>query len=340
MLGVAGVRPAAAVTHLERGMTAPIVQMNDLSGAALDTSALKGRAFVLVFGEVYHEKTLSACEDVQALLAGEKLAGEAITPLLVIAQTAPPAALQARVAEADITWRVLHDVNRRAFGTYRVAVMPSVVVVDGEGRVVHALAGYIGRFKDIVSDALLVSVGKLSTEEFDASLHPGPGTKLTEEEVRASRVTSLARQLARRGLPDLAEEKYIEAIEMAPGYVPARLGLGLLRLDRGRLAEAELEFSAVLAAEPKSIDAKLGLAFVQTMRGGDELDVAEALVREVLAIGPNEPRPHYLMGLIHEHRDGWQEAAASYRTAAELLMSQRGSWASSPKGDGRDERGE
>jgi len=137
----------------------------------------------------------------------------------------------------------------------------------------------------------------------------------------------------RRGMLDLASEEFTKALELAPGYVPARLGTGALLLRQGRLADAEIHFRAVLKANPESVEAALGLAQVQVLRGGSEIDAAEELMQGVVARNPDEPRAFYLLGTIHEMRDEHQEAAESFRTAAELLMS-RESWDVVPGGTG------
>jgi tetratricopeptide (TPR) repeat protein len=326
--------PAAAVIHLKRGMPAPVITLPDLAGETVRTDELTERTLVLIFGELYHAKTLAACADIRTVIESDKLAGRPVTPLLIVAQDAPTAALAARAADAGFEMRILHDAARRNFGEYRVAVIPSVVVVDRDGRVVHAQAGYLERFKDIATDAVMLSEGLLSAEEFEASLHPADVSRMSQEQTRAGRLTNLARQLVRRGLPEVAEEKYFEALEIMPSYLPARLGLGFLRLRRGHLAEAELEFRTVLAIEPKSLDGRLGLAYVQVLRAGDELAEAETTVRGILASNPGEARAHYLMGLVHERRDELDKAAASFRRAAEALMSQRGTWVVRKGGSG------
>jgi Tfp pilus assembly protein PilF len=138
--------------------------------------------------------------------------------------------------------------------------------------------------------------------------------------VRAERVSQLARQLARRGLDDMAAEKFREALALDPHHVPAHLELGMLMLKQQRLPDAEQQFRAVLADQPLSMRASLGLAFVQTQRGGVELDQAEQTVRELLARNPAQPRAHYLMGLINEQRGKSQDAAANFKRAAQLLL--------------------
>lgn len=317
--------PAAGVTHLKRGMTAPPIELSDLEGVEIGAETLAGHTVVLLFGELYNEKTRAASAQIQAALESEELAGRGIVPLLIVAQSAPRAELRESAAEAGVRWRVAHDADRRVFGVYRVAVLPSLVVVDRDGRVVHAVAGYIDRFGDQAIDAVRVSEGLLSAEDFERSLHPAPAG-MTETQTRAARLTSLARQLVRRGMSEVAEEKFAEALALEPAYAPARLGLGALHVRRGRLAEAELEYRAILAAEPSSLDARLGLASVQALRGGDEIEAAETALRSILASNPGEPRAQYLMGIVHRERGELEEAAASFQAAAELLMHRCGSW--------------
>ena len=322
--------PGQAVTHLRRGMKAPPVVVNDLDGNEVTLAGMGGRTVVLIFGELYHTKTVEACRLVQTVLTDKRLAGQKVTVVLIVARNQPPAQLKSEAAGKPVPSTILHDVERKAFGAYRVAVMPSVVVVDGKGAVVHAVAGLTGRFSDIVTDCLLFATGRLGADQFEQALHPDSAADRNPEQVRAERITQLARQLVRRGLDDLAAEKYAEALALSPEHTPARLELGMLLLKRRALADAERQFRAVLSRQPQTVEASLGLAYVQTQRGGDELPEAERIARELLVRSPTEPRAHYLLGLICQKRDLSDQAAASFRKAAELLMERAGSWHAAP----------
>jgi Tfp pilus assembly protein PilF len=129
----------------------------------------------------------------------------------------------------------------------------------------------------------------------------------------------------------MAEAKYVEALELAPGLSSARLGLGDLLLRQRRLDEAERRFREVLAAEPESPAATLGVAFVLAHRGGIELEQAEQIARELIEHHRAWARAHFLMGLIHQKRGDAAAAAESYRTAAQLLLNRIG-----PEGPGED----
>ncbi len=312
------VSPALAVIHLTRGADAPAFTLKDLGGVDVSLEKLRGQIVVVVFGEVYHDKTRQACTQLDTVLHDARFEGQQIVPLLLTAGEVKPDELRMNPGER-LPATILRDPSRQAFGDYQVAVMPSVVVVDREGHVVHAMAGLTNRFPDLMTDSLLFSLGKLSAERFEDALNPQPTTTASAD-MRAERITQLGRQLARRGMNDLAGEKFREALGLDPHHGLAHLELGLLLLKQRRLAEAEAEFRAVLAEQPNSMQGALGLAFVQTLRGGAELDQAERTVRDLLAKNPMQPRAHFLMGMISELRGKPEEAAVSFKKSAQLLL--------------------
>jgi hypothetical protein len=308
-----------AATDLKRGSEAPQFALNDRAGAEVSSAKLRGRVAILIFGELYHEKTREAYAAIDAVVQDQRLAGQPVTPVVIVAH-------QERADDLNRWPRnrgpqtIVRDTDRQAFEAFHVAAMPSVIVVDREGRVVYAVAGLAPRFADLLMDSVLYACGKLTEEELERSLNPVQPANTGTARVRAERLTQLARQLARRGAADLAAEKYREALEMDPEHVSARMGLGTLLLNQRRLAPAEGQFRAVLAVDSESAQALLGLSYVQTLRGGAELEPAEKTVRAVLARSPANARAHYLLGLIQEGRNQPAEAAASFKRASELLL--------------------
>lgn len=312
--------PAAAVTQLKRQAEAPAIVLKDLGGTEVSTAKLRQSTLVLIFGEAYHDKTRQACTLVDTALRDPRLQGQRIVPLLIVTQT--PTAENLRLGAGEkLPATILLDPARQAFGTYEVAVMPSIVVVDGEGRVAHAMAGLSGRFGDIVTDSLLYATGKLSLEHLELTLNPQPTTTpASENQVRAERIAMLARQLGRRGLDQMAIEKYREALALASDQPAAHVELGMLLLKGKQLAEAEAQFREVLSKQAGDAQAAMGLATVQITRGGAELTEAERTVRDVLARNPSNPRAHYLLGLIGEQRGKLEDAAASFKKSAQLQL--------------------
>jgi tetratricopeptide (TPR) repeat protein len=315
---------AHATTDLKRGDPVPVVQMQSIDGHRIDTSATGGKVLLLFFGEAGQDKTQQACREVATALEAKRLAGKPIDWVLILSKSSRVVDLDAATIAVEPPPIIVHDTTRAAFGAFKTLVVPTVVVVDPDGRVVHAMASYTNRFGDIVFDALSVAVGSLSVEEFEETLHPMTAGSVDIRRRRAERLVHFADRLSRRGLDEMAEAKYAEALELAPGLPSARLGLGDLLLRRQRLDEAEHQFRDVLAADPESPAATLGLAFVLAGRGGPELDRAEEIARELLEDDRSWARAHFLMGLIHQKRGDPTAAAESFKTAAELLLSRIG----------------
>jgi len=313
-------RPLSAATASPpRGSVAPAINLPDLSGQIVSTAKLAPRSLVLIFGDLNHDGAKRACADVLDVLAEPRLAGVAAVPILIVAQDLPAAQLKEQAAQGRFPAIILNDPRRDAFGAYRVLVIPTVVIVDGQGKVVHSLPAFLQNSREVLAQALLMAAGKETAEQFERAIEPN-AAEVPHEQVRADRLVHLAVELTRHGLYDMAEGRYKEATELAPGHVGATLGLGDLMLRQNRLDDAEALFRSVLAAHADSADAALGLASVQTRRGGDDLAKAEASLKAILAKEPGQPRARYLMGQILERRGDCPGALAEYRKAAELLM--------------------
>jgi Tfp pilus assembly protein PilF len=320
LAAVVAVGQASGVTDLKRGDPAPPIAVTAIDGSRVETARMREDVLLLLFGEAGQERTHVACRQIIAVLDSPRLADQPIRWILILSKSSQIDDLLREMTDVRRPPIIVHDVGRAAFGAYQAVVQPTFVIVDRQGHVVHAMAGLTDRFGDVLFDGLSVALGKLSVERFEQTLHPSGDVSLDERQLRAERLTHFAHRLSLRGLSDLAEAKYRESLRLAPDSVPARLGLGNLLLEQGQADEAEALFREVLGSRPLLPEASLGLASVHVLRGGSELDDAEVLVCEVLERDPSRARAHFLMGLIHELRSEKEKAAASFKTAAELLL--------------------
>lgn len=320
ILGTLATSAIGGVANPPDGAPAPRIILDDINGKTVDSETLKGRAGVIVFGELNHEGTKKACGELQTVLADPRLAHGQAIPMLIIAQDAAPEVLREEASKGRYPALILHDPARDVFGEYEILVIPSVVVVDREGIVVHAMPGFSPRFKDLLSSSLLRATGQISQEQLDQVLHPETAPPIDPDVARANRLSSLGDELVRHGLIELAEDRYKEALEVAPGNERAMLGLGRLLIDQGRIEEAEAMYRSLRTKHPESTAAQLGLAEVGIRTGGESMDEAASTLRILLERNPNQPRALYLLGLVHEKREEWAEAASKYRAAAEMLL--------------------
>lgn len=319
VLGCASAPAPAALPP--KGSEAPAVRLPDLDGTMVSTADLAPRALVLLFGELGHEGVKQAAAEVLDVLADPRIDRDSVVPLMILAQDAEPAALKDEAARGRYPALILLDRKREAFGPYRILVVPSVVVIDQRGRVVHAMPGFLPRFKELLSLAVRVAAGKEPAEKLDQALDPKSGAPAGPNAVRAARLVHLGTELARHGLLDLAAARYGDALALQPDSNEAKLGLGSLMLRLGRAEEAEALFRSVLAGEPGSTAALLGSAEARLAKGPDGASEAEPIVRGVIEKAPGDARAHYLMGRIREAKGAAAEAAADYRRAAEILLS-------------------
>jgi putative PEP-CTERM system TPR-repeat lipoprotein len=104
--------------------------------------------------------------------------------------------------------------------------------------------------------------------------------------------------LAKRDLPG-ARASFTRALAINPGYFPAAASLANLDVLDKKPEDARKRFDAVLAADPKNMQAMLALAELRARNGGGTDEVA-ALIDKAVAANPTEPMPrlalisHYL----------------------------------------------
>lgn len=312
------VGPAAAMP--EPGEVAPGFTLTSLDGQRFSLAQFEGRAVVVFFGELGQERTNQTAATIERAIEDRRMVeDEAVVIMIVAHKPEPDDADEAR--PEHLPDLILHDPERQAFGAYRIVVVPSVIVVGTDGRVVYAAPGFVPRFRRLLGEALLVATGLETPEAFEETVHP-PADDRTPSEVRVDRLVRLGEQLRERGLYDMAEGRFREAIGAAPDLPGPHLALGRLLLERGRLDEAEAEFRAALASSPDSVEASLGVAETLLRRGPDEQADAERILRDALAANPDNARAHYLIGTLHQRRDEHEEAALAFRRAAELLLEQ------------------
>lgn len=313
--------PAGALPP--RGAEAPEISAAGVDGQPVSTRRFADQPLVLIFGELDHEPTLQACAEVRDVLGEDRLRrppGEAVVPILVVARQGAPAALGEQAAASRVPAIVLHDAGRKAFGDYRVLVIPSVVVVSGDRKVIYAAPGFLPRLRGLLREALLVATGQQTPEQLDRALAAGDEGASGHESSRADRLIHLGEQLARHGMDDMAEARYREALALRRDSVPGRVALGRLLLRQEKIDAAEEQFREALEVDASSVDAALGLVRAHLARDSADLEAAEGSVRAVLDRAPGSAEARYLLGLVLEEQGKVAEAAAAYRAALEQLI--------------------
>ncbi len=118
-----------------------------------------------------------------------------------------------------------------------------------------------------------------------------------------------------------AREGHVGSAALAcSGFAAAENLAGNYALLHGALEEAEKRYQAALADAPGFLSPKSNLALLRFQQGRDE--EAFALIRQVLAAQPDDPKAHFTLGMLHERmaateaRRGSSEAASREAEAA------------------------
>jgi len=279
------------------------------------------RPVILVFGEAYHQQTLVSLVELKKVYDTIGLSEADLNVFLIISHT--PTAEQIKQLQEDdkIAVEILLDKNLEAFGDYGVTVLPSVVVIDKQGRIDLALSGVPLSFDDVVVDAVLLSMGRITQQQYESSGYAAQKINAQQESVtRAHRITSLAGQLARRGFMTLALERYREALEIDNSYLHARVGMARCLLKLNLLPDAIEELQTVLKADADHIEANLVLSQIEIVQGGDGLADGKTRLQKILRLNPEHPEANYLMGMVCEAQGETDHALNYYKKAAERLL--------------------
>lgn len=319
--------PAGAVSQLRLYQKIPAFDLPALDPQVgrVSSNSLVGSPAVIVFGELYHANTLAALKELerlrQKLSVTEGGGGPDWPVTLICAQDVPSPLLRAEQAKNEIKATVLHDKKRAAFGAYGVTVLPSFVVVDPQGRVCTAVSGYPLDLTDMMTSALLLAQGRLTRQQFeDAAREDSNAAEPDEARLQVERLTGLARQLLRRGYASLALERFKKVLQLDGDYFPAEIGAARCLIKLGRLPEAEVVLQGVLARDKQNVEATRAMAWIEIMRGGDELNSAIHRLDLILALHHHDPEAHYLKGLIYETQGKTDKALSQYKEAAEALL--------------------
>ena len=138
---------------------------------------------------------------------------------------------------------------------------------------------------------------------------------------------NLGKLLYTRGALTEAERLLQEALERRPDFPEARLVLGYVRAalmlksgiehhQGGRAADAEAAYRAVLAQEPRNVDALHFLGFLAYEQGSYEQ--AADFISRSLEIHAVNPQARFNLGRVRQAQGRLDEALACYRAALAL----------------------
>ena len=110
-----------------------------------------------------------------------------------------------------------------------------------------------------------------------------------------------------------AQEEYLTALRLNPGYGTARQWYALALAHRGRNAEALSQMGVAAESDPLSFHLNAGTAVIHYL--GRAYDEAEEFCQRALEINPHHEPAHFTLGLAHQQRGRTDEAQAELERA-------------------------
>ncbi|MCL7489604.1 MAG: tetratricopeptide repeat protein [Desulfobulbaceae bacterium] len=289
-------------------------------GKTVTTDSLKGNPAAYIFWgadiETKKDRSLKAFNDTEKILPF--LEERKVKVLLVNAQGDPKDVMESVVSGLSGKMPVYTDDSQKAYGDLGIFIVPSVMLVDKDGKIVAGL-GYSHDFSDRLKGEVQVMLGEKSRADMEKDLRPEMVEK-SKEEKQTTRHLNTAMVMMKRGQTDSAISELKKALEIDPQMAEAQGQLGCLYLDKGQLDEAKKALDASYEIDPDYLPANICDARVRAEEGSPDEAVED--LKALLFRNARNPDLHYTLGTIYEKQEKFTEAAAEYRKAFELINKQ------------------
>lgn len=279
------------------------------------------RPGILVFGEPYNQQTYESLVKLKEITDTMGLVETDLSVFLIVSHIPDKQQTEQLRAKENIRVEILLDQNLKAFGDYGITVLPSIVIIDKQGRIDLALSGVPLSFADMVEDAILLATERITRQQFESSRSVGQQTSAEQESaMRAHRLASLARQLAARDYTSLALKRYRQALELDNTYTHAKIGIARCLIKLNLLPDAVEELQQILQSNSEDVEANLVMAQIEIIRGGDSIEAGKQRIQRILSADPVHPEANYLMGMVYETQGQIDQAMNYYKKSARFLL--------------------
>ncbi|HET98727.1 MAG TPA: tetratricopeptide repeat protein [Desulfurivibrio alkaliphilus] len=259
------------------------------------------------------QRSISALEQLQELTSF--FADKKVRLLVINGQGDSTEVIREVTRTAGFTSPGYFDPSQDVYGALGVFVLPAVLLVDGQGRVVNGF-GYGRSMVDSIKGEIEILIGEKTREQVEAELNPVMEAR-DPEELAARRHLGLGKALLGKGQVEPAAREFQTAIARNPKLAEAHIELGCVFLELKRLPEAESALNKGLALEPDSLRGEVCAALVKGEQG--EVDEAIDDLRGMLFRNGRDHRLRSALGILLSKNGQHQKAAEEFRRAYELL---------------------
>lgn len=252
-------------------------------------------------------------------------AAKDIAALVVI--SGADAELRARTAalELKLAWPVIADPDFAASGAMNVHVWPTTVVIDPAGREVGHLASLPSLYSRQLEAYLDAARGKLDAAQLNQRLQ-ARDVVLDSPQQQAGRHLRIARALLEKGSAELARGELAKGLALDPDHAELKLAMADVQCRTGEPATALTLLDGVTAGAIPSwqISVVRGRALVSLQRHDEALPI----LQEAVKLNPKPAEAWYLLGLLHQQQNRWEDASNAFRKAYEYTPTGRADAAS------------
>lgn len=285
---------------------------------AITFSGLKGKPFIAVFwGADLPEKvehSAKVLEELESLAPFLKKRN--VQRLSVNVQNDSAAAINEVLTKSKSTMEVYQDDNQKAYATLGIFVMPTVLLVDKDGKVAAGM-GYSRDLVDRLKGSVEIMLGEKTAAQVAAELRPEMKV-VSDKEKTSRRHFDFGMVMMARGQLDAAIREFGKAVEVDPAMSEAHLQLGCLYLGNNDLVQAEKYINKALETDPESVHGKVCRGELLRLKG--ELDTAAKELQAVIASHPEKYDAYYYLGRVLEDQKKDREAMDMYKQGYKTIL--------------------
>lgn len=306
---------ALAFRNVSEGQPVPVFSLKDTNGNTVSMSDFAGKAVVVIFFKPDQDHSVSALADLEKMQP--KLAPKGVVTLGIMSEMDQQAKLKEVMQDKKITFPVLLDDGRKAYGAWGAFLYPTTGIVDKQGKLAVQVPSYNRKYAETVEGNVRVVNGEITKEQLAELLNPKEKEQMSPERKKAERHMMLADKLVERKMYDKAAGELSQAVEADPSLAEARVRYGFILLKLGDPVKAKENFDKAIETNPKVDDARTGLGACYV--ASQQVDKGIEVLTDALKMNPKPARAHFELGKAYEKKGTFDKAAEHYRKSLEAL---------------------
>jgi eukaryotic-like serine/threonine-protein kinase len=242
----------------------------------------------------------------------EELSRDVVTALRLRISGETDRRLRKRYTESSAAYQLYlkgrHHWNRRTVEGIERAIFFFESAIDADAAYAPAYSGLADCYIALASRDLYPSLQLMPKAETAATRALELDAELAEAHASMGAIHEVFHWSWER-----AQEEYLTALRLNPGYVTARQWYALALAHRGKIDEALAQMNVALDSDPLSFPLNANAALIHYL--GRDYDAAEELCQRALEINPHHEPAHFALGLAQQQRGRLDDAHASLEKA-------------------------